>query len=80
LDVLQNGVATSQAIACVPGAVIDPVELPAVSPGSSVFGYDPATGEYQFNWSTNRAWAGTCRRLLVRLDDGTLHTAEFRLR
>lgn len=26
-----------------------------------------------------KSWAGTCRRLLLRLDDRTLHTADFRL-
>jgi hypothetical protein len=29
---------------------------------------------------TEKTWAGSCRRLLVRLDDGTVHTADFRMR
>jgi hypothetical protein len=35
-----------------------------------VFACDALTGQYQFNWQTDRACAGTCR-LSVRLDDGT---------
>ena len=44
-----------------------------------VFGYDPLSGLYQFNWKTEKTWTGSCRRLLVRLDDGTVHTADFRM-
>jgi len=80
LDVLQGGAATSVAISCDAGAVLDPVELTVTSPGASVFAYDPLTGQYQFNWKTDKGWAGGCRRLLVRLDDGSVHTADFRLR
>jgi hypothetical protein len=48
-------------------------------PGASQFSFDPVSGLYHFNWKTDKAWTGSCRRLLVRLDDGTLHTAEVRL-
>lgn len=80
LDVLQGGTATSAAISCVSGATVDLIELAVVNPGASQFAYDPLTGLYQFNWKTDRSWAGSCRRLLVRLDDGTVHTADFQLR
>ena len=72
--------ATSTATSCVNGSVVDLTEIAVTNPGASVFAYDPLTGQYQFNWKTDRAWAGTCRRLSVRLDDGTVHNAEFRLR
>ena len=80
LDVLQGGSATSVATSCSAGAVVDLTEIAATYAGGSAFSFDPATGLYQFNWQTDRAWAGTCRRLLVRLDDGSLHSADFRLR
>ena len=79
LDVLQGGIATSATISCASGTV-DPTELAVTSPGASLFAYDPLTGLYQFNWKTDKTWTGTCRRLLVRLDDGTVHTADFRMR
>ena len=78
LGVLQGGTATSVGVGCTSG-VLDPVEVTVTNPGASQFAYDPLTNEYQFNWKTERAWAGSCRRLLVRLDDGTLQTADFRL-
>ena len=79
LDVLQGGAASSVAIPCSAGAIVDPMEVTVLSPGASVFAYDPLTGLYQFNWKTEKSWGGSCRRLLVRLDDGTVHTADFRV-
>lgn len=28
-------------------------------------------------WKTSKAWAGTCRELIVTLDDGSTHTAQL---
>jgi hypothetical protein len=39
--------------------------------------YDPATDQYQYNWKTTKAWAGTCRQVLVLLNDDTVHVAYF---
>jgi hypothetical protein len=33
---------------------------------------------YQLLWRTERAWAGSCRRLVVSLADGSDHSANFR--
>ena len=41
---------------------------------------DPATrGPRQdiYVWKTDKAWAGTCRQLDVKLNDGTTHSAKF---
>ncbi len=35
-------------------------------------------GRYHFNWKTDKAWAGTCRALVLVLGDNTEHTALFR--
>lgn len=80
LDVLLGGIANSTAIGCGTGLALDMSELAVSNPGASQFTYDPQTTTYQFNWKTEKSWSGSCRRLLVRLDDGTLHTADFRLR
>ncbi|HSX69184.1 PxKF domain-containing protein [Nocardioides sp.] len=36
------------------------------------------TGRYTYGWTTSTAWAGTCRQLVVLLDDGTYHRANVR--
>jgi len=35
------------------------------------------TARYVFLWRTRREWAGTCRRFLLRLNDGTVKRADF---
>ena len=34
--------------------------------------------QYIYLWRTDHRWAGTCRQIVVRLDDGTEHRANFR--
>jgi hypothetical protein len=48
-----------------------------VTAGGSSLTYDPVTAQYTYVWKTNKAWAGTCRQLVVGLNDGTTHTAWF---
>ena len=31
-------------------------------------------GRYVLLWETDRAWAGTCRAFILKLDDGSTHT------
>ena len=59
------------------GATIDPVEE-TVTADSSGLSYDPLTGQYEYVWKTNKAWAGQDRELILKLADGTEHTALFR--
>jgi hypothetical protein len=77
LNIFASGSPASQPIACDASGVTDPVEetIPA---GSSLLSYNPTTQVYTYAWKTNRAWAGTCRQLIVRLNDGTEHVAYFR--
>jgi hypothetical protein len=39
--------------------------------------YDPVAKQYIYNWKTESRWAGSCRQLIVKLDDGTYHRANF---
>ena len=39
-----------------------------------------STGTYTYVWKTEKAWAGSCRIVSVRLVDGTTHEAYVRLR
>ena len=36
--------------------------------------------QYIYLWLTDRRWDGTCRQIVVKLDDGTEHRANFRFR
>ena len=75
LDILSSGSPASQAIPC-NGGLADALEETA-SPGSSTLSYDPLTGNYQYVWKTLKSYAGTCRVLSLKLDDGTKLYANF---
>jgi len=38
---------------------------------------DRAADTYTYVWKTEKGWAATCRKLVVRLSDGSQHTATF---
>jgi uncharacterized repeat protein (TIGR01451 family) len=45
--------------------------------GSSLsFGGD----QYNYVWKTSSSWAGTCRQLVVTLNDGSVHVANFKFK
>lgn len=37
-------------------------------------------GQYSYIWKTESSWAGTCRQLVITLNDGSVHTANFKFR
>jgi hypothetical protein len=47
-------------------------------PASGTLGYAAGPDRYTFAWATDRAWVDTCRQLVVRLDDRTVHRANVR--
>lgn len=69
----------SQQIPCDSTAPVDGIEQ-TVTAGSSSLSYDPATDRYTYAWKTERAWANTCRQLVLKLDDNTVHRANFTFR
>ncbi|MHB8892916.1 MAG: PxKF domain-containing protein, partial [Candidatus Limnocylindrales bacterium] len=71
------GYPTSHRIACDTSIPLGAVEETSTA-GSSSLGYDALTGRYRYTWKTDRAWAGTCRQLVLQLADGTEHIALFR--
>lgn len=79
LDIFPAGYPASMQIGCSDGSPIDAIEE-TVSAGASGLSYDPATDTYIYVWKTNKAWAGTCRKLVVRLNDGTDHIALFKFK
>jgi hypothetical protein len=52
----------------------------ADSPGASGLTYDAQSNTYQWNWKTDKAWAGSCRALVLGFRDGTSHTVEVTFR
>ena len=54
-----------------------PVEQTVTAGGSSL-SYDALADQYVYVWKSDKAWAGTCRRLDVTLSDGTRHVAHFK--
>lgn len=45
---------------------------------SPALAYLPKPDQYVYFWSTRKAWAGTCRQLVMKLNDGTTHTVNFK--
>ncbi len=50
------------------------------SSGKSGYEYDATTDEYQYNWKTQRSYAGSCRQVTLTLADGTNYFANFQFR
>jgi extracellular elastinolytic metalloproteinase len=69
----------SQQISC---ATLEPLQYAITEPtndaGTSALRYHRQQQRYQYNWQTREDWVDTCRQLLLILDDGTQHRANFR--
>jgi hypothetical protein len=76
LSIFEPAFPASRQTACSDSAPIGPIESTATAGGSGLT-YDPATNTYGYIWKTRTDWAGTCRQLLVRLDDGSEYAALF---
>lgn len=76
LSVLAPGSPSSRQIACANGATLDPIETTTNATASGLR-FDAATGQYIYTWKTEKVWAATCRRLTLKLIDGSSHVADF---
>jgi predicted extracellular nuclease len=77
LNIFASGYPLSTQIACDTGAPLGNSE-PTDNPGASSLSY--GGGQYNYVWKTDKAWAGTCRQLVVKLIDGTEHLANFKFK
>ena len=75
MSIFAAGYPASAAHSCASSGPTDAVEE-TVNPGSSELSYSAGNDRYQYVWKTEKSWAGECRTLLVKLADGTLHTAD----
>ncbi|MEO8433473.1 MAG: immunoglobulin-like domain-containing protein [Pyrinomonadaceae bacterium] len=55
---------------------VDVTETLTAGGSSLSFGGD----QYNYVWKTESSWAGTCRQLVVTLNDGSVHTANFKFK
>lgn len=76
LEILADGSPASQEIDCTTWAPTGPLE-PTSSPGGSGLQYSAATDAYTYIWKTSKGWDGTCRQLVLTLDDASAHVARF---
>jgi serine protease AprX len=74
LNILAAGYPLSIPVACATGAQTGAGES-TDSPGNSQLSF--GGGQYHYNWKTEKSWSGTCRQLVVKLRDNTVHTARF---
>lgn len=75
-DFFADGYPSSVEVDCSSGDVVgDP--QPVSYPGGSGLTYEESSMSYSFKWKTRNDWQGTCRNLLVGLDDGTVFSAYF---
>jgi hypothetical protein len=77
LNVFAAGFPQSGPVACGAGEAVTTLET-TVNVGSSSLIYEAGTGQYNYVWKTDKAWAGTCRQLVMKFADGTEHRANFK--
>jgi hypothetical protein len=53
------------------------ITTPTQKPGKAALTYNASQSRYQYLWETDASWVGTCRQLIVTLNDGTQHRASF---
>jgi hypothetical protein len=72
-----KGTPTSVEVPCVQGVPEQLVEQTLDLRGSRLE-ISRGLGEYRYDWKTSANWAGSCRKLVVTLVDGSTHEALFR--
>jgi hypothetical protein len=79
LGIFAAGSPSSGPIACNSSDPTTDLEETLTAGGSSL-SYNPVTDQYIYIWKTESSWAGTCRQLVVELNDGSIHRANFQFK
>lgn len=79
LSIMAAGYPVSGAIPCDASAPPNEVTETGTA-GNSSLSYDASSDQYVYTWKTEASWAGTCRQLIVKLNDGSTHVANFKFR
>jgi probable HAF family extracellular repeat protein len=78
LDVFEVGYPQARTVPCDTTAAAHRVEE-TVNAKSSGLIFDLVTQRYTYLWKTERSWVGSCRELVLRLDDGQERLVRLRL-
>lgn len=78
LNIFAAGYPSSALVTC--GTTAENAIEETVTAGSSSLSYDASNDQYTYVWKTNQTWADTCRTLVLRLNDGTHHRANFKFK
>jgi hypothetical protein len=78
LNIFASGSPASKVAACDAAAPVDAVEE-TLTAGNSSLQYDSSLDQYTYVWKTEKTWAGSCRQLVVKFNDGTTQAANFKL-
>jgi len=76
IAIFDSGYPGSAVIPCASNAELSDVTETLTAGGSSL-SYDATTDQYNYVWKTEKSWAGACRQLVVKLNDGSYHRANF---
>ena len=79
LGIFAAGSPSSGPIACNSSDPATDLEETVTAGGSSL-SYDPTSDQYIYIWKTQASWAGTCRQLVVQLNDGSIYRANFKFK
>ena len=79
LGIVAAGYPASVAIGCSTSLPVDTIEE-TVTAGASTLTYDPINDPYHYIWKTSGGWGNSCRQLIIRLNDGTEHRANFKFK
>jgi hypothetical protein len=78
LNILASGYPVSGVIPCDGSAQTVDITEGTTTAGSSSLSYSP--DQYSYVWKTESIWATTCRQLVIKLNDGTEHRANFKFK
>jgi hypothetical protein len=73
--ILQSGSPSSEVVTCSASETEKPVTTTVDASASRLVALGTT---YTYTWKTNAGWAGTCRKLVLTLVDGSRHEALFR--
>ena len=55
------------------------ISVPTETTGNRGLSYSRGQDRYQYNWKPSRELAGSCQQMIITLEDGTQHRADFRI-
>lgn len=78
-EIFETGFPASQEVSCVDANPVSEF-FEEATPGASGTSYHSGNSTYQWVWDTSAEFAGQCRRLMLRLADGSDHWVYFQFR